>query len=216
MQLFDHFVLAAADLQEAKASFAALSGCMPQDGGAHTGLGTHNALCAFGSHSYLEIVAPDPAQDNNNAFTRYLAGLQELTPLHWAIRSDHLGKLATQAQSLGLSTSPIRDTQRKQPDGTVLQWQLMGLSAQAGEQCAPGLVPFFIDWMQCPHPATTSPQAATVTEFSVSLPDGPLHELLRGTEDVNIQSGAPGMRLVLDSEKGEIVFTGHDPRGFSL
>lgn len=216
MQLFDHFVLAAADLQAAKAAFAELSGCTPQDGGSHTGLGTHNALCSFGSHSYLEIVAPDPAQNKHNPFTSYLSTLNELTPLHWAIRSDNLSRLAAHAGALGLAANPIRDTQRRQPDGTVLQWQLMGLSGAASEPATAGLVPFFIDWMQCPHPATTSPLAASVTEFTVSLPDGPLHELLQGTQGVNIQPGAPDMRLVLKAENGEIVFAANHLRGFNL
>ncbi|MEM9620141.1 MAG: VOC family protein [Pseudomonadota bacterium] len=212
MQQFDHFVLAAPDLQEAKQAFAELSGCMPADGGAHKGLGTHNALCSFGPESYLEIVAPDPQQALDNPITRYLAGLPHATPLHWAIRSDDLQDVAQRALDLGISPGPIRATTRAQPDGTELNWQLMGL----GPQELGGLVPFFIDWLDCPHPATTTPVAGTVRAFTVSLPAGPLQEVLKGTSGVEISSGQPGLSLTVDSAKGEISWQTERAQGFTL
>ncbi len=212
MNQFDHFVLAAPALTAAKAEFAELSGCTPADGGAHTGLGTHNALCAFGEHSYLEIVAPDPEQNSNNPFTSHLGQLQGSTPLHWAIRTEDLPAVAQQARQLGLATGPVRDTARRTPAGATLNWQLMGLT----DHGLGGLVPFFIDWKQCPHPATTSPQAGTVSEFTVSLPDKNLVTLLSETSGVEVRHGSAAIRLVVASANGDIEYSAASLHGFTL
>ena len=117
MQQFDHFVLAAPDLDAAKDEFAAQTGCTPADGGAHTGLGTRNALASFGAGSYLEIIAPDPAQALENNMGARLAALTGVQPLHWAVRVDNLGAVARAANDLGFATGPIIDTARMQPNG---------------------------------------------------------------------------------------------------
>ena len=62
LNVLDHIVLAAPDLDEAKDAFDAQTGVMPIDGGPHEGLGTRNALVSFGDGTYLEIIAPDPEQ----------------------------------------------------------------------------------------------------------------------------------------------------------
>jgi hypothetical protein len=212
MNQLDHFVIAAADLQRAKEEFADLTGCLPTDGGAHIGLGTHNALASFGPSSYLEIVAPDPAQDLVNNMGAALAQLTATTPLHWAIRVDNLVEISSQASALDLTPGPIRDTSRMQPDGTRLDWQLMGLG---GHDLA-GLMPFYIDWLQCPHPATTNPVAGRLTGFEVSAPPGPIHELLASTEGVTMKTGDAHIRVAVQSDRGEIVYQADALKGFSL
>ena len=212
MNQLDHFVIAAADLQHAKEEFADLTGCMPIDGGAHIGLGTHNALVSFGSSSYLEIVAPDPSQDLVDNMGAALAQLTHTTPLHWAIRVDNLVEVSEQASALGLAPGPIRDTSRMQPDGTRLDWQLMGLR---GHELA-GLMPFYIDWLQCPHPATTNPVAGGLTGFQVTAPSGPIHDLLATTEGVTLKTGDAHIRVAVQSARGEVVYQADTLKGFSL
>lgn len=213
MKQFDHFVLAAADLEAAKAEFAAQSGCEPADGGAHTGLGTRNALASFGGGSYLEIIAPDPEQSHENNMAARLKKLDATTPLHWAIRVDDLPGLAERARALGFNPGPILDTARQQPDGTLLEWRLLGL--RGGHEFG-GLVPFFIDWLDCPHPADNNPIAGHVSLFEISLPAGPAHELLAGTAGLTLREGAPGMTLRVETPAGMIAYTATDPAGFTL
>ena len=55
----DHIVFAARDLAEGRSWMAARLGLPAQGGGAHPGMGTHNALWRLGA-AYLEVIAPDP------------------------------------------------------------------------------------------------------------------------------------------------------------
>ena len=91
MNRFDHIVIAAPDLAQAKLEFEELTGVPPADGGPHIGLGTRNALVSFGADCYLEIIAPDPEQTLVGTFGARLAQLDALTLLHWAVRTRPKG-----------------------------------------------------------------------------------------------------------------------------
>jgi hypothetical protein len=215
MNQLDHIVIAAANLDQAVESFAQQTGCTPQLGGAHQGLGTHNALVSFGDHSYLEIIAPDPAQQPTAGFSRALAQLSQPQVLHWAIRSDDLGAVANRVREIGLSAGPIRDTSRVQTDGNVLAWQLMGIG---GHELA-GLVPFYIDWLDCPHPADTAPVVGSLLTCTVTTPASSLlalQELVSTIDSVTVKSGAAHFEFSFESANGNIEYASSLLRGFPL
>ena len=56
----DHLVLAAITLADGIEFVADTTGVVPQPGGKHVAMGTHNALLRLGPRVYLEIIAIDP------------------------------------------------------------------------------------------------------------------------------------------------------------
>ena len=102
MNQLDHIVIAAADLDAAIAQFADETGCVPSPGGSHRGLGTKNTLTSFGSDCYLELIAPDPAQQLKGTFGEMLLQLPQPQPLHWAIRTMHDGLQRLISQTKGV------------------------------------------------------------------------------------------------------------------
>ena len=63
-------------LEQGMAEAERLFGIAPAPGGVHPGLGTQNALLSLGERVYLEIIAPDPAQNLTGTFGERIAGLE--------------------------------------------------------------------------------------------------------------------------------------------
>jgi len=162
----DHLVYAVPDLDEGVAEIERSFGVRPSPGGRHPGFGTHNALLGLGGECYLELIAPDPEQGD---VERRLFGLGKITEpelLTWAARTSDLETRIEKARAAGVELGRVVEMSRRRGDGTLLEWRL----TLAPELPEGGLVPFFIDWGETPHPAPAATQGCRLLEFYAEHP----------------------------------------------
>ena len=206
----DHFMFAVADLDEGMAWAEDAFGVAPAFGGSHEGLGTRNALLSLGD-TYLEIIAPDPAQSVESQMVTGMAAMSAGGLVTWAAQGD-LSMTKGLLEEAGISSVGPVETRRRTADGGLLVWDL--LFPQGGGYG----MPFFIDWRDSPHPATTTPVGGELVSFGISTPDaGDLGAVLAGLGlDVAVADGEPEMRVVIEARKGpvELVST-EESRGLS-
>ena len=127
-------------------------------GGSHAGFGTRNRLLGFGPDRYMEVVSIDPEQPSPGR-PRWF-GLDTLDAprlVTWCAAVDDLGALLERAQAAGLDLGEPMSGSRRRADGTLLTWRMTDPWADR----AGGVIPFFIDWGETPHPGTVlSPECS--------------------------------------------------------
>jgi hypothetical protein len=171
VRLVDHLVYATPDLDAACADLEARLGVRPSVGGQHLGRGTRNALVACGPDCYLEIVGPDPAQPpppNPRWF-----GIDDLSDsrlVAWAARATNIATIVSDAARRGVILGAPATGGRRRPDGVALAWEVTDPTTVVAD----GIVPFFIDWRDSPHPATTAVRGPTLVDLRTEHPD-PAH-----------------------------------------
>lgn len=201
----DHIIYAVPDLERGIDEVRTLTGVEPMRGGSHPGRGTRNALLALGSDTYVEILAPDPAQPPEalaRAASRIPATARITT---WAAKCDDLEDVVRTAGMSGLDLGRIEDMSRTLPSGDELTWRLTRETVQGD-----GLVPFLIDWGESAHPARSAPPGCTLRSLRAEHPDPVriMHYLaLLGLQDVLevSRSPVPRMEAVLSTPAGEVV-----------
>ncbi len=164
----DHLVLAAASLDAGIAHVEGLTGVAPVPGGAHPGVGTHNALLSLGAPTYLEVIAPDPDQPDVAARG---FGLSEPPPVPrlvaFAVGCRDID--ATVALLRRAGHSSVGDPfamRRRRPDGSELSWRLAVIDERMG-----GTHPFLISWDGGTSPADDSPLGGRFTALRGGDPD---------------------------------------------
>ena len=202
----DHLLWAAPDLDAGTDLFADLSGARPVTGGSHPGFGTRNALLSFSPTTYLEVIAPDPAQDLDGNLGGEIGALSAPKLWLFALATDDLGAAAQGARSAGVTVEePIR-MNRTTPDGVRLDWSIMRIA----DERWPSKLPFFIDWQGSPHPAGMTPGGASLVSFAAIDPNA---EALRAVYaaigcDVPVHGGAAsGFVAHLETPNGSVVLT---------
>lgn len=199
----DHLMWGAPSLALGMAEAERLFGVAPAPGGVHLGLGTCNALLSLGNAVYLEIIAPDPNQSLEGNLGGRLAGLAAPGLITWAAAAERLEALADVAAGMELVARGPVATQRAAPDGSLLQWELFFVGGHA----FPGLMPFFIDWLDTPHPATTNPSAGQFRELIIRTPEAaPLNQLFAGLDMAVRAETADAIEMiaVIDAPTGEV------------
>lgn len=202
----DHLLWAVPDLDYGIARFEELTGLRPAVGGTHPGFGTRNALASLGE-TYIEVIAPDPAQSLDGTRGADFAKLDAPYLYSAAFSTDDLDGARAGATAAGLDSGAIVDMSRTRPDdGVTLQWAILRLShRELGDR-----FPFLIDWKGSPHPSGTAPGGLKLLDFrAVSTNPDDLASAFAGVGmDLPVEQGArSGFSARLATPKGEITLT---------
>lgn len=164
----DHLVYACPELGPAIEHLAVLTGVRAAYGGQHPGLGTHNALLSLGPRTYLEIIAPDPAQPHRDEPLPFGLGDRPEAGLRaWAAAPGDLDAALERSRAAGFEYGQVIGGQRRTAEGHDLAWRMTRAPGVASDV----VVPFLIDWGGSPHPAASSPAGVTLAELQLSAPD---------------------------------------------
>jgi len=205
----DHLLLGVADRDQGMAWFEKLTGVKPVVGGSHPGRGTRNALVSLGGRQYLELIAPDPAQ-NSSTFFMDLRTLKEPRLVTWAAATKDAETSAARARQAGLAVTGPADGSRVRPDGKVLRWRSLDLPHTAG----PGdieVVPFLIEWAAgSVHPSQDSPGGCALRTLELEHPDPArvVHTLeAAGIEATVGKAPLARLRATIATPKGDVQLT---------
>jgi hypothetical protein len=173
-------------------------------GGRHEGFGTWNRLLGLGPGSYMEVMSPDPAQPDPE--TPRWFGLDDLDVprlVTWcaAAAGTSLDDVVMRGREAGVDLGVPRTGQRAREDGSILRWAMTDPWAER----AGGVVPFFIDWGDTPHPAASLPGGCRFVGMRAEHPEP--DRIARVYDalglDIDISEGqAPRLIATLDSPNG--------------
>lgn len=208
--MLDHILLGSHDLNAAINFVEELTGVRAAIGGVHPGRGTRNALLSLGERRYLEIIAPDPAQDKVPDFSvpllRKLKSLSTPRLVGWADHPGNIEALAAKLKAAGIAFDGPRDGSRARPDGRLLKWRTLNLANDHN-----GILPFFIEWdTSSTHPSTDSPAGCSLESFTIADPDPASLEKICAQLglDVQIDSGKKTeLRARIAGPKGKLAMT---------
>src|SRR5262245_13436130 len=163
----DHLIYATPDAERTVDMFRQHLGVEATPGGSSPDRGTHNALIALGPTTYLEIVAPDPRQEHPSHPPWWSPGLRKPHLVQWAMKGSDLEHVRSLASQNGVPLGEILTGSRERPDGVLLSWRF----TSPRQPVADGIVPFFIDWGDSPHPASSSVQGARLIALRAEHPE---------------------------------------------
>jgi Glyoxalase-like domain len=203
--LLDHFILGCHDLDHGVSCVEQRTGVRAAFGGVHPGRGTRNALLSLGERRYLEIMAPDPAQQVTPQIPR-LRELKEPSIVGWAAHPGDLEKFSAHLREAGIAFEGPRAGSRQRPDGKLLHWKSLTLKDDQD-----GLLPFFIEWSaDSLHPSEDAPKGCTLTHFGAVTPKPVDLSKVAGLLqlDMSILAGdKTALQAVIIGPKGELALT---------
>jgi len=177
----DHLVWFSPDLVAGDAYFTERLDWPPAYGGVHPGDATRNSLVSLGNETYIEILAPDPAQESTRLDVE-LKALRADGLYHWAAGGIDLDTVVKRARRVGLDAGDVVSGGRTLPDGRWLGWRLAGIRNHPFG----ALVPFFIDWTDSSHPAANAPRGGRLAAFKIRTPEAAALNRLFAAIDLNL------------------------------
>lgn len=200
----DHIVYATPDLDRGVEEIEKLLGIRATPGGQHPGRGSRNALIALGPTNYLEIIAPDPEQPPPKEPRPFgLDTLKESKLVAWCVNGGDLEGLRSEALLKGVRLGEVRSGSRRRPDGVQLSWKFTDPSAVVAD----GIVPFFINWGDSPHPSQTAARGASLVGLRAEHPDAlGVREMLRqlGLDLPVKQGNSPALIAIIEGLRGRV------------
>jgi hypothetical protein len=166
--VLDHLVYLTPDIRGTMDRLASLFGVRAEVGGKHPDWGTMNALLCLGPKMYFEIMGPDPNQAQPRGGRPFgLDGLAGPRLATWAARARNLQAVRQTAWGERVDLGEIQERSRQRPDGALLKWSMTDLRKDRES----GIVPFFIDWGDSPHPAERAPQGCLLKRLRIMHPE---------------------------------------------
>jgi len=204
LRTIDHLVYATPDLSAGVRHIEAVLGVQATPGGQHPGEGTRNALVALGPTSYLEIIGPDPEQPAPAVPRKFrIDDLKEPRLVTWAAKGTNLTQLVADARRRGVPIGDVIPGSRRTPTGALLSWHISNQRAMVAD----GLVPFFIDWGDTPHPAASAAAGATLISLRAEHPEpDTLQRMLRALdlEMPVVQAATPSLVATIAGPRGRV------------
>jgi hypothetical protein len=200
----DHLVYGTPDLPAAIEKLDKLLGVRATPGGQHPGRGTRNALIALGPASYLEIIGPDPEQPKPDLPRPFgLDALSEPRLVAWAAKESDLETLESRVAAQSITLGDLIAGSRRRPDGVLLAWRYTNPRVVVAD----GIVPFFIDWGETPHPAVSAAQGASLLALRAEHPDASHVQAVLGKLGLGLpvaQGMKPALVATISSPRGRI------------
>ena len=163
----DHLLYATPDVGRTMDDVEQLFGVRPVEGGRHPAWGTRNALLSLGPRTYLEIFGLDEqALEPPLPRPFGLDKLERARLATWIAPHADLNALVRAAAVHHIDLGSVDERSRETPDGTILRWRM----TDPRKARADGVLPFFIDWGDTPHPGTTAPRAGSLLALRAEHP----------------------------------------------
>jgi catechol 2,3-dioxygenase-like lactoylglutathione lyase family enzyme len=202
---FDHLVYATPDVAATTDEMESRLGIRPVSGGRHAAWGTHNTLLSLGEGAYLEIIGPDPDAQATAGPRPF--GLDRLTVPRlatWVARTTSLEAIVRRARAAGIELGGPLPRSRQRPDGTMLRWTMTdSLAPREG-----GVIPFFIDWDESPHPSLGAPDGGRLVRLEARHPEPARVAALIEELGLDLEVGpgaAPELIATLEAAAGTVV-----------
>ncbi|MCB0689986.1 MAG: VOC family protein [Saprospiraceae bacterium] len=171
----------------------------PEYGGIHTGKGTHNALIRLADQTYLELIAPDPAQQVHKRWMiSGFSGTEGL--IRWCWRTNRITEQILTCRGKGWVLGDLMDGNRTRADGSVLSWKLTDPDCIRTH-----FEPFLIEWSAGIHPCDSLEEQSSIIQIVVSEPDPKQMSYLNFLPKetcLKVEKGSSGLSLILETSKG--------------
>ena len=114
------------------------------------------------------VIGPDPEQPAPSGPRKFrIDDLKVAQLVTWAAKGTNLTQIVAEARRHGVPIGDVIPGSRRTPGGVLLSWHISNQRAMVAD----GLVPFFIDWGNTPHPAKSAAAGATLISLRAEHPD---------------------------------------------